>query len=346
MCGDGSQPVYAADVPKVDSSYKETSLGSLFVGLAPVNGYGRANALPEHLRRCDMRRTLILWLTVASMIAVPARTVSAEETVSQDPTLVTYEFEWVVTEVTVNQVDYPNVPEVSVGDTGTGAFTIADWPLVNPSPEYPCFARPTSLTGFKAELSIDGDTWPLNTAVQVNIFNDCAPAFEFEDGISMGGNTGTPWLSGFVGIGLVTSTADIWDSYAPDVLGSVDPTLFDAGTTGIAWWDWYNDPQLPWALVGAITTLTTASPEDLLADLVEEVEHLNIHHGIANSLDAKLQAVVKALDDVTNNNDGAASNQLESFINEVAAQSGKKIPAASAQALVSSAHQIIRLLAG
>ena len=66
--------------------------------------------------------------------------------------------------------------------------------------------------------------------------------------------------------------------------------------------------------------------------------------GISNSLDAKLGAVVNALDDVNANNDVAAINALEAFINAVVAQSGNHITVAQADALIASAQAIIDLL--
>jgi hypothetical protein len=53
---------------------------------------------------------------------------------------------------------------------------------------------------------------------------------------------------------------------------------------------------------------------------------------------------VNALDDVNVNNDVAAINKLEAFINEVEAQSGDQIPVAEATALIATAQQIIDLL--
>ena len=65
---------------------------------------------------------------------------------------------------------------------------------------------------------------------------------------------------------------------------------------------------------------------------------------ISLTQDAKLDAVLNALNDLNDNNDQAAINALQSFINAVAAQSGKKIAAADAAALIASAQAIIDLL--
>jgi hypothetical protein len=87
-----------------------------------------------------------------------------------------------------------------------------------------------------------------------------------------------------------------------------------------------------------------SDPADLIIALIEQVALLNLQHGIANSLDAKLDAAFNALDDVSENNDVAAVNALNAFINAVQAQRGNKIPAAAADALIAAALEIIELL--
>ncbi|HVR44160.1 MAG TPA: hypothetical protein VMS56_12035 [Thermoanaerobaculia bacterium] len=82
----------------------------------------------------------------------------------------------------------------------------------------------------------------------------------------------------------------------------------------------------------------------LLADLIDLVRELNLHAGIANSLDAKLSAVEKALDDLNAHNDAAAIHALEAFIAEVQAQSGDKISQADADLLIATAETIIALI--
>ncbi len=67
-------------------------------------------------------------------------------------------------------------------------------------------------------------------------------------------------------------------------------------------------------------------PVTLITRLADNVLNLNLQQGIENSLDSKLQTVIEALIDVNNNNDVAAINALNAFINAVQAQSGNKIP--------------------
>ena len=87
-------------------------------------------------------------------------------------------------------------------------------------------------------------------------------------------------------------------------------------------------------------------PGALIQQLCEDVVALNLKQGITNSLDSKLDAVLQALDDVNENNDVAAINALQAFINAVEAQRGVHIPAADADTLIAAAQQIITLLQG
>jgi len=91
---------------------------------------------------------------------------------------------------------------------------------------------------------------------------------------------------------------------------------------------------------------TFSSIPDAIRQLIEQVEALDIHHGIKNSLIVKLNAAVKKLEDANESNDSMAINSLGAFINEVEAQRGKKISEADADALIAAAQQIIALLSG
>jgi len=92
--------------------------------------------------------------------------------------------------------------------------------------------------------------------------------------------------------------------------------------------------------------LEFVDPVELLGELAGKVFGLNLQHGIENSLDAKLDAALKALEDVNNNNDVAAINALEAFINAVEAQSGNKIATEDADVLIAAAEEIIAVLSG
>ena len=90
----------------------------------------------------------------------------------------------------------------------------------------------------------------------------------------------------------------------------------------------------------------TSDPSVLLQALINLVNDFNLHQGILNSLDAKLNTAVEALDDLKNNNDVAAINALEAFINSVEAQRGKKISEADADRFIADAQTILDVLNG
>jgi hypothetical protein len=89
---------------------------------------------------------------------------------------------------------------------------------------------------------------------------------------------------------------------------------------------------------------TEADPIDLLNQLVVTVMSMNIQQGIANSLDAKLDTAIKALDDANTNNEQAAVNALNAFKSHVQAQQGNKITAAQAGQLIAEADGILACL--
>ena len=92
------------------------------------------------------------------------------------------------------------------------------------------------------------------------------------------------------------------------------------------------------------TVVEVADPAVLIEALTERIAALNLQHGIDNSLDAKLDAALNALDDINENNDVAAINSLQAFINTVEAQRGKQISDTDADALIADAQNIIELL--
>ena len=87
-----------------------------------------------------------------------------------------------------------------------------------------------------------------------------------------------------------------------------------------------------------------AEPVVLLDFLAQNIIDLELQRGIANSLLAKLNTALQKLEDDNENNDAAAINLLEAFINAVEAQRGKKIPEADADALIEAVQEIIDLL--
>ncbi len=81
-----------------------------------------------------------------------------------------------------------------------------------------------------------------------------------------------------------------------------------------------------------------------IEDLIATVVSLNFQQGIENEFDAKLDAVIQALDDVNQNNDVTAFNMLNAFIQNVEAQRGSRLTNAQADQLVEAALAIIELL--
>jgi beta propeller repeat protein len=84
-------------------------------------------------------------------------------------------------------------------------------------------------------------------------------------------------------------------------------------------------------------------PITAIQTLEIKVEELNIEQGTENSLISILQNVCQSLEKSNNN---TAVNILNAFINEVAAQSGKKITENDAEGLISFAHMILNAIQG
>jgi hypothetical protein len=84
-----------------------------------------------------------------------------------------------------------------------------------------------------------------------------------------------------------------------------------------------------------------ASTEQLLTDLIAAVMALNVNSGLSNSLDAKLQAALSALDDLNSNNDVAAINGMYAFCSNVAAQRDKGLTDVQATQLIDAVNSVI-----
>jgi hypothetical protein len=99
--------------------------------------------------------------------------------------------------------------------------------------------------------------------------------------------------------------------------------------------------EIPTQCIGVIPAGCSQEPDEMIQELVGTVIELNLQQGISNSLDAKLQSALGALDDVNDNNDVAAINTLNAFINAVEAQRGNKITNEDADMLIAAAQAII-----
>ncbi len=83
---------------------------------------------------------------------------------------------------------------------------------------------------------------------------------------------------------------------------------------------------------------------ECLGDLKVVVEGLNLHQGIANSLDAKVDAIQRALEDIDKGNTTGAIHMLDSFNEIVEAQLGINLTDGQAGTLISLADGCISLL--
>jgi hypothetical protein len=86
--------------------------------------------------------------------------------------------------------------------------------------------------------------------------------------------------------------------------------------------------------------ITAPTPADLVTDLLGDLEGMDIHHGIQNSLEAKLNG---ALAKFNAGDLESGVNRMNAFINGVEAQRGKTITVAEADFLIDSATTIINL---
>lgn len=93
-----------------------------------------------------------------------------------------------------------------------------------------------------------------------------------------------------------------------------------------------------------IVVITVQTPFQAIQDLIDLVESFNLQQGIDNSFDVKLDNTQQALTDANQNNDIAAINSLEAFINSVEAQRGSALTNEQADELTQKAQEIINSL--
>jgi len=121
-----------------------------------------------------------------------------------------------------------------------------------------------------------------------------------------------------------------------------DPADFVSGGTFLALE--FEGGEFSSVLIAATVDSIVLQVSDLLESLISDVMNLNITQGIANSIDSKINTALQALDDINQNNDAAAINALQAFINAVQAQRGNHISEADADVLIADAQAIIDLL--
>jgi hypothetical protein len=105
-----------------------------------------------------------------------------------------------------------------------------------------------------------------------------------------------------------------------------------------------SDPWGTSSTDGPALRVRTLTPAEAIGQLISDVMDLNLQQGIENSLDAKLDAAFQALDDLNEDNDVAALNALQAFINAVEAQRDKQISGPAADDLINAAQEIIAVL--
>lgn len=88
----------------------------------------------------------------------------------------------------------------------------------------------------------------------------------------------------------------------------------------------------------------TQTPEQAIRDLIDIVESMNLQQGIDNSLDAKLTAVLHALEALNADQRNDAINKLNAFINEVEAQRERKLTNEQADYLIAATQEIIDVI--
>jgi hypothetical protein len=91
-------------------------------------------------------------------------------------------------------------------------------------------------------------------------------------------------------------------------------------------------------------TIKYSQPAVLIEELIKLVQSLNLKQGIENSLDAKLQNAVDALDAANANQRQDAVNKMEAFVNAVEGQRYKELTGEQADTLISKTNDIIQLL--
>jgi len=138
-----------------------------------------------------------------------------------------------------------------------------------------------------------------------------------------------------VGVGDRTATGMIGKTTA-EMMAQSTFTGWDFSTPIWVIEEGVSYPHLWWEIV--------PGPMDLVVELAENMNGLELPAGIENGLQVKLDGALKALEDDNENNDGAAINSLQAFINAVNAQRGKAIFEEDADSLIATARQIIDML--
>lgn len=87
-------------------------------------------------------------------------------------------------------------------------------------------------------------------------------------------------------------------------------------------------------------TVSVTAAAGQISNLINTVQTFNLKQGISNSLDSKLQNIQTALNAAQEGSVGSTCNQINAFINETQAQSGKALTVDQANQLITSANRI------
>ena len=129
------------------------------------------------------------------------------------------------------------------------------------------------------------------------------------------------------------------DGITPNLVVTCNPpsgSVFAIGTTTVT----CTTADAAGNSATASFTVTVLGAVAQVANVINTVVTFNLQSGIENSLDTKLQNVIDALNSMSNNDVANACGKLSAFINEVAAQSSKKLTVAQANQLTAAALQI------
>ena len=102
----------------------------------------------------------------------------------------------------------------------------------------------------------------------------------------------------------------------------------------------YSGDTLHASSNGTLTQIIQ-TPEEATQGLINTISTLQLDQGISNSLDSKLNATINSLN---SNQNITAKNQLMAFINEVNAETGKKLTQDQTNQLITKAQNIINLI--
>ena len=149
--------------------------------------------------------------------------------------------------------------------------------------------------------------------------------------------------------GQAATTVAIDYGTRPVFIGTSGETVFDGKLNGIVdEASIYNRaldaPEIA-GLYAAGNSGKCRSVTGLISSLINFVQTLNLSQGISNSLDAKLQNALAALDDASAGNTPSVCNRMQAFLNEVTAQTGGTLTPEQSVQLAATARQVQTALA-